>query len=370
MRRRGRNMYSEGLIPAALPSHPYHYHDEGVFMPYQSSHHQLLQRTVMDQQGMIMNHHQPNYPLYHHHAQAQAQVQVQVQDQKPCHPLISMTNDPKPRLRWTPELHARFVDAVNQLGGPFEATPKNIMNVMDIDELTLYQLKSHLQKYRLRNSKPHKEDTYIVSSDRHRKRSKSSAPILEGPSGSSSFVPPSPHVNQNPQGSYIGHQNQPSFRIEHEKDRVECCHLSHDSYLKMASDRASVLFSNHEGLNNPPPPPPPTTTINHHHHAVSYITPIRNEAIKEYAGHRRGGVIPGSFQPHKFADYSSIDNYLVSLGQTPSFVLDEYRYSAPELGPRLMDSEEDPASTYLNLDVADNHDGTVGEFPWKRQDHD
>ncbi|GMP66371.1 hypothetical protein CsSME_00026753 [Camellia sinensis var. sinensis] len=139
----------------------------------------------------------------------------------------------------------------------------------------------------------------------------------------------------------------------------------------MASDRASVLFANHEGLNNPlPPPPPPTTTINHHH-VVSYITPIRNEAIKEYAGHGGGlGVIPGSFQLHKFADYSSIDNYLVSLGQALSFVLDEYRYSAPELSPRLMDSEEDPALTYLNLDVVENPDGTVGEFSCKRQDHD
>ena len=29
-----------------------------------------------------------------------------------------MTRDPKPRLRWTSDLHDRFVHAVTKLGGP------------------------------------------------------------------------------------------------------------------------------------------------------------------------------------------------------------------------------------------------------------
>ena len=110
---------------------------------------------------------------------------------------LVLTTDPKPRLRWTVELHERFVDAVTQLGGPdsmlscyiclfksislfmcsskscasvsllicscnayyachdvknktiiyisAEATPKTIMRVMGVKGLTLYHLKSHLQ---------------------------------------------------------------------------------------------------------------------------------------------------------------------------------------------------------------------------------
>lgn len=65
---------------------------------------------------------------------------------------LVLSSDAKPRLKWTPELHQRFIDAVNQLGGADKATPKSLMRVMGIHGLTLYHLKSHLQKYRLGKS--------------------------------------------------------------------------------------------------------------------------------------------------------------------------------------------------------------------------
>nr|GLL26485.1 myb family transcription factor EFM-like [Ipomoea trifida] len=55
----------------------------------------------------------------------------------------------KQRRCWSPELHQRFVDALDKLGGAQAATPKQIREIMNVDGLTNDEVKSHLQKYRL-----------------------------------------------------------------------------------------------------------------------------------------------------------------------------------------------------------------------------
>ncbi|XP_073041405.1 transcription factor HHO2-like [Primulina eburnea] len=59
----------------------------------------------------------------------------------------------KQRRCWSPELHRRFIDALQQLGGAQAATPKQIREFMQVDGLSNDEVKSHLQKYRLHTRK-------------------------------------------------------------------------------------------------------------------------------------------------------------------------------------------------------------------------
>ncbi|XP_057777716.1 myb family transcription factor MOF1-like [Salvia miltiorrhiza] len=72
-----------------------------------------------------------------------------------------------PRLRWTPDLHHCFVNAVDRLGGQDKATPKLVLQLMDVRGLTISHVKSHLQMYRSMKTEATRQERGVSQQRKH-----------------------------------------------------------------------------------------------------------------------------------------------------------------------------------------------------------
>ncbi|XP_039015164.1 two-component response regulator-like APRR2 isoform X2 [Hibiscus syriacus] len=97
-------------------------------------------------------------------------------------PSPNKANRKKSKVDWTPELHKKFVEAVDQLGID-QAIPSRILELMKVEGLTRQNVASHLQKYRMqrRHILPKEDDRKCPQRHRLQSYNHPNKPIMAFP---------------------------------------------------------------------------------------------------------------------------------------------------------------------------------------------
>ncbi|KAG6400551.1 hypothetical protein SASPL_137391 [Salvia splendens] len=118
--------------------------------------HQPQQRNLGENSLINYYHHKNNIGMEKHYYSKAVQLERQHSTSCGGTKLIvpASEKEQKKRIRWTEDLHKKFIECVDRLGGAKKATPKGILKLMQCDGLTIFHIKSHLQKYRVSEVMP------------------------------------------------------------------------------------------------------------------------------------------------------------------------------------------------------------------------